>query len=303
MISSSTFNNLSYNHYPVDDKINFHLFQAENENIDILLTPEQIKDILYREYDKKYIETRFFINFSPKSTQEETDSINYLNFSDTTPDLSIMPSFNDFMQINSDHSDTKNDSISSQEKPNLFTNTESDSILVKEGEGMLKRKRFQERRPRKENQDNIRKKIKRGFFNCALIKKLNEKLKGIGSRKYLRKFPQHFVSDVNQTRNKDILGMTLEEIFCKKELYLPENKEGLNNFLNNLKVIKSEEIEENDEFKKILNKTIKELYEEYINSDEFKVDEINRLKEKKMKDEYIERYISLARYLIAFFTQ
>ena len=289
MISSSTFNNLSYNHYPVDDKINFHLFQAENENIDI--------------------ETRFFINFSPKSTQEETDSINYLNFSDTntfissTTDPNIMPSFNDFMPINSDHSDTKNDSISSQEKPNLFTNTESDSILVKEGEGMLKRKRFQERRPRKENQDNIRKKIKRGFFNCALIKKLNEKLKGIGSRKYLRKFPQHFVSDVNQTRNKDILGMTLEEIFCKKELYLPENKEGLNNFLNNLKVIKSEEVEENEEFRKILNKTIKELYEEYINSDEFKVDEINRLKEKKMKDEYIERYISLARYLIAFFTQ
>ena len=97
--------------------------------------------------------------------------------SNTTP--SPAPSFNDFMQINSDHSDTKNDSISSQEKPNLFTNTESDSILVKEGEGMLKRKRFQERRPRKENQDNIRKKIKRGFFNCALIKKLNEKLKGI----------------------------------------------------------------------------------------------------------------------------
>jgi len=214
-----------------------------------------------------------------------------------------MPSFNDFMHIDPDHSDTKNDSISSQEKPNLFTNTESDSILVKEGEGMLKRKRFQERRPRKENQDNIRKKIKRGFFNCALIKKLNEKLKGIGSRKYLRKFPQHFVSDVNQTRNKDILGMTLEEIFCKKELYLPENEEGLNNFLNNLKVIKSEEVEENEEFRKILNKTIKELYEEYINSDEFKVDEINRLKEKKMKDEYIERYISLARYLIAFFTQ
>ena len=66
---------------------------------------------------------------------------------------------------------------------------------------MLKRKRFMERRPRKENQDNIRKKIKRGFFNSALIKKLNEKLKSIGSRKYFRKFPQHFVSDVNQKRN------------------------------------------------------------------------------------------------------
>ena len=255
------------------------------------------------------IETRFNLNFSPNSTQEEKDSLISSNFSHTNTFISSildpnpMPSIEEFILKNSDSSETRNDSISPQEKPNLFTNTESYSILIKEGEGMLKRKRFMERRPRKENQDNIRKKIKRGFFNCALIKKLNEKLKSIGSRKYFRKFPQHFVSDVNQLRNKEIFGMTLGEIFCKKELYLPENKEGLNNYLNNLKVIKSEEVEENEVFNKILNKTIRELYEEYLNSEEFKVEEINRLKEKKMKDEYIERYISLARYLIAFFTQ
>ena len=274
-MSLSNFNTLSLDHFSVDEKINFDLSLSEKENIDI--------------------ETRFNLNFSPNSSQEEKDSLISSNFSDTNTFISSildpnpMPSIEEF--------------IFSQEKPNLFTNTESYSILVKEGEGMLKRKRFMERRPRKENQDNIRKKIKRGFFNCALIKKLNEKLKSIGSRKYFRKFPQHFVSDVNQLRNKVIFGMTLGEIFCKKELYLPENKEGLNNYLNNLKVIKSEEVEENEVFNKILNKTIRELYEEYLNSEEFKVEEINRLKEKKMKDEYIERYISLARYLVAFFTQ
>ena len=288
-MSLSNFNTLSLDHFSVDEKINFDLSLSEKENIDI--------------------ETRFNLNFSPNSTQEEKDSLISSNFSDTNTFISSildpnpMPSIEEFIPKNSDSSETRNDSISSQEKPNLFTNTESYSILVKEGEGMLKRKRFMERRPRKENQDNIRKKIKRGFFNCALIKKLNEKLKSIGSRKYFRKFPQHFVSDVNKLRNKEIFGMTLGEIFCKKELYLPENKEGLNNYLNNLKVIKSEEVEENEVFNKILNKTIRELYEEYLNSEEFKVEEINRLKEKKMKDEYIERYISLARYLIAFFTQ
>ena len=289
MISLSNFNTFSIDHFSVDEKINFDPSLSEKENIDI--------------------EIRFNLNFSPNSTQEEKDSLISSNFSDTNTFISSildpnpMPSIEEFILKNSDSSETRNDSISSQEKPNLFTNTESYSILVKEGEGMLKRKRFMERRPRKENQDNIRKKIKRGFFNCALIKKLNEKLKSIGSRKYFRKFPQHFVSDVNQLRNKVIFGMTLGEIFCKKELYLPENKEGLNNYLNNLKVIKSEEVEENEVFNKILNKTIRELYEEYLNSEEFKVEEINRLKEKKMKDEYIERYISLARYLIAFFTQ
>ena len=50
-----------------------------------------------------------------------------------------------------------------------------------------------------------------------------------------------------------------------------------------------------------MNKPIRELYEEYINSDEFKIIEINRLKEKKMEDEYIEKYIIIARYLISFF--
>ena len=33
----------------------------------------------------------------------------------------------------------------------------------------------------------------------------------------------------------------------------------------------------------IMNKTIRELYEEYINSDEFKINEINRLKNNKIK--------------------
>ena len=288
MISQTTFNNLFSNNLSVEEKMNFDLSQSESDIIDI--------------------ETRFNLNFSPKSTQEEKDFPNFQNSSDIDTISSIidqnpMPSMSEIIPINSDFSETRNDSIFSQEKSNLFTNIDGQSILVKEGEGFLKRKRFQKRRPRKENQDNIRKKIKRGFFNSGLIKKLNEKLKKIGSRKYLRKFPQHFVSDVNQKRNKEILEMTLGEVFCKKELYLPENEEGLNNYLYNLKVIKSEEVEENDEFKKILNKTIRELYEEYINSEEFKVEEINRLKEKKMKDEYIERYISLARYLITFFTQ
>ena len=190
------------------------------------------------------------------------------------------------------------------QKDSLFNKTDNNNfVLEKEGENFLGRKRFSNRRKRKDNKDNIRKKIKRGFFNNGLIKKLNEKLKSIGSKKYLRKFPQHFVSDVNQKRNKKLFNMTLREIFENKELYINEDKEGFRNYLNNLKVIQNEEIKENEELKIIFNKTINELYEEYINSDEFNIIEINRLKEKKMQDDYIKRYINLARYLILFFTQ
>ena len=38
----------------------------------------------------------------------------------------------------------------------------------------------------------MRKKIKRGFLNKALIKNINENLKNIESKLYLEKFPQQF---------------------------------------------------------------------------------------------------------------
>jgi len=249
-----------------------------------------------------------YMNLSSKSSEEE-DDFNFFNYADSSTFISSildhnpMPSLEDIFPIHSIESESKKDSVIIIEKVNLFSNIEKNSVLVKDREDMLKRKRFKDRRPRKENQDNIRKKIKRGFFNNGLIKKLNEKLKNIGSNKYLRKFPQHFVSDVNQKRNKELFNLTLKEIFVNKELYLNEDKEGLRNYSQNLKVVQSEEISENKELKIIFNKTIYELYEEYINSDEFNILEINRLKEKKMQDDYIKRYINLARCLILFFTQ
>ena len=123
----------------------------------------------------------------------------------------------------------------------------------------------------------------------------------LGSKNCFKKFPKNFVGDVSRKSNNEIFKLTLREIFEKKELFSKDDKYGLYYF-QNLKIVQCEEIKENKEFKKILNKTIAELYEEYINSNEFNI-EINRLKEKKMQDDYINRYINLARHLILFFTQ
>ena len=78
--------------------------------------------------------------------------------------------------------------------------------------------------------------------------------------------------------------MTLQEVFENEELYFLKDKLALNNYLHNMKILQDEEIKENEEFKIILNENISELYEEYINSDEFKISEINRLKKYKMQD-------------------
>ena len=146
-------------------------------------------------------------------------------------------------------------------KDSLFTNGENNSVLlIKEetGEIFLKRKRFPYRRPRKDNQDNIRKKIKLGFFNIALIKMLNDKLRSIGNNKYFSKFPQSFISDVNKKRNKEIFEKSLRDIFVEKELYKCEDKKGASNYFQNLNIVQNEK---NVGYKKILDKKIKDLYE------------------------------------------
>ena len=198
---------------------------------------------------------------------------------------------------------TRNLSFASFKNSNLFTNTEKNSSLLQNYERNLLKKRFRDKRPRRENQDNIRRKIKRGFFNNALVKKLNDKLRSNGIIKYFEKFPRHFVNDVNKKKNKQILIMTLQEIFEKKELYSFKDKVTLDNYLHNKNLFKNEEIKENEELNMIMNKTIRELYEEYINSDEFKINEINRLRKNKMQEDYIIKYVSLAKNLIEFFSK
>ena len=188
-------------------------------------------------------------------------------------------------------------------KNSLFTKTKVNNNLVEEEKEtrFINRKRTTTRRKRMENKDNIRKKIKRGFLNYTLIKKLNEKLRKIRSKTYFEKFPQFFASDVDQKRNKKILNMILREIFSSKELYVNENQKGFDNFKHNLKIIQSEEINNSNIFKNILNKTFMQLYDEYLNSNEFNINEINRLKNNNMDDAYIRRYKEIAKDLMKFF--
>ena len=184
-------------------------------------------------------------------------------------------------------------------KVGLFTKLETDLSKEKE-DTFMKRKRYGEKRSRKENQDNIRKKIKRGFLNNALIPKINMIIKKHGGKIFFEIFKQHFVSDVTRKRNMELINMTLEEIFRKKELY---HETDINFYYHNLKLVNSKEIQENKELKNILNLKLIKIFQEYINSKEFNIDEINRLKSKNMKDSYIKRYIYLAQNFIQFLTE
>ena len=228
--------------------------------------------------------TTFTKNYPIKKSQKETDSSS---------------SENNTFPCNEEKNESNKIKIFDviyREQISLFTNIEKDLIVNEQN--YIKRKRNNKRRRRRDNQDNMRKKIKRGFLNNSLIPKINLLLKSSGNILYFEKFPQNFVSNISRKINNKLINMTLKEIFERKELY--EDKD-INNYNHNLTVIKSEEIQECDELNIILNKKYCELFEEYINSKEFQIDEINRLKNKDMNDEYIEKYLFLAKHFTDFF--
>ena len=181
-------------------------------------------------------------------------------------------------------------------KFDMFNNKENASLS---NENILrKNKVFPTIKRRRENQDNIRKKLKTAFFNKFLYKKINQILKNKQSKLYFTKFPISFVNDIRKNNNKNIINKTLLEIMLNKELY---NEKDLNNYHCNLKVLENKETKEIQELKEILNKKFCELFDEYINSKEFNIDEIKRLKNNNMDNIYIERYIYQSKHFIEYF--
>ena len=194
---------------------------------------------------------KYFIN---QAQSEESSSLNdYPPFStyDVNQSIDLSETSFDTQAIKDLTGQTKEEENSKMifnviypEKIPLFTSIESDSIDIslESEKSILKRKRFNIRRRRRDNSDNIRKKIKGGFLNRTLIKKINNIVKDNGSRFYFVKFPQKFISNISKIANKKLLNMTLLEIFVTKEIY-PSDE--LNNYFHNLQVIKEKEISEN----------------------------------------------------------
>ena len=215
---------------------------------------------------------------------------------------------NKFIPINFDNSlnfiINSNNVIVPSKPIKLFTVTkESSSILAPKKEFiLLNKKRIREGRKRKNDKDDIYSKIKTIFFNTYLINLLNVELINDINRNKFVKFPQCFVKDPTNKRNKIILDMTLLEIIKKCEiLFKSEKEEDSSDHKKNLDLLESKEIEENEGVQKILNKTFIQLYSDYLNSDEFKHNIINRIKEKN-GEEYAKKFEILSKNLIKFFS-
>ena len=183
---------------------------------------------------------------------------------------------------------------------NLFKKADED--LLKEylqGVDFSKRKRSPERLPDYKQKYYIRVNIFRTFMNRYLITALNKKLKKAGFITLFRKFPQNMVKKVAKGKNKILINMRLNKIFMAKDFYVDKDRK---NFNHNLDTINKIEKDRNPELNIFLNRKLSLIFGEYLNSEEFGIDEINRLKKsKKIKDEYyIKKYIYVANDFIEF---
>jgi len=211
-------------------------------------------------------------------------------------------SYQDKILINISWKNNKNlFNVTKFEQKSELTNIENklSDLSANDEITFLKRHRNKSKRRRRDNKDDIQKKIKTGFFNRYLYIKINNILIKNKSKIKFPKFPQKFCSSISREANIKLLNSTLIEIFGAKEHY---SEKELINFEHNKEILKNIEIKENEELQEILNKTYRELFEEYINSKEFNIDEINRLKNKNMENTYIKYYKYLAKNLIKFFS-
>ncbi len=276
---------------------------------------DNIKDILginspFEEEDQKEI-PEHEINFIHEERHEQfffegKDNSIISNHIDSIKSFNEIE--NKFIPINFDNSlnfiINSNNVIVPSKPIKLFTVTkESSSILAPKKEFiLLNKKRKREGRKRKNDKDNIRSNIKIIFFNTYLINSLNaELIKDVNKKKFV-KFPHGFVKDPAKIRNKIILDMTLLEIIKKCVILFKSEKEKFSsNHKKNLALLERKEIKENEGVQKILNKTFVQLYSEYLNSDEFKQNIINRIREKN-GEEYAKKFEILSKNLIKFFS-
>ena len=165
---------------------------------------------------------------------------------------------------------------------------------------------WKDKKTRKEMPDEIRKKIKSRFFK-DLKKSINKFFIVSDIEKKLEFLPQEFISNISKPENKSMLNKTLEQIILENLDDNSKNENNQNKNKNNLELLdflKEKGNKNNYKIKKIyniFNTQIKELFHEYLKSNEFE-DSLKRLKEEGNYSEYIKDYIIKAEEFVNYFS-
>ena len=165
-------------------------------------------------------------------------------------------------------------------------------------------KKRRQKKKRKYKSDDIRKKIK-SRFHKTIKNAVNVMLKKGGSKKFFDFLPQNFIGNVSKKVNSESFEMTFNDLLTYD---FQGNK---NKNVDNKKIMKNKEVveylEQNPEISKnsgydlIKNKKYKDLLKVYFLSAEFE-NSIDRLKQEKEENDYIQEYIYRAKNYIEFYS-
>ena len=159
---------------------------------------------------------------------------------------------------------------------------------------------------RKEAPDEIRKKIKSRFFK-SLKMMINQEFIEKKINKKMEYLPQNFISNITKGENKLMLDKTLKEIIIYSIADISDTdkkKEKYEKNIDLLKYLDEEKAKNNKNINKIYNifqTKIKDLFNEYLKSEEFE-QSIIQLKKEGNYFEYIKAYINVADNFINFFS-
>ena len=195
----------------------------------------------------------------------------------------------------------KNTAFDPNSKPSNNNKSKSECKIFKTSQGKSPKEEKSEQRP-----DNIRKRIKVNFSNCYLKKKMNDQLQDPESKKQNLKFTkwsQFFVTNYYKEHNRIFLNQTLrdyilDDSFKKGKKPIPLD---FANYENNYKILTYLENKNsnNSELNITLHMKIKDLFNEYLQSNVYK-NYVEDLKNEK-DDIYIDIYERVANDFIIYY--
>ena len=250
---------------------------------------------LILESDKKSFKKEYSISYENKEIKDQLNEIFPLNNILSSENIDINNIKNNKPMYSDLYIDIK---ISGDKKNKDIYNLEISKLT--EEKIFSSKKRVKEKsadndsESKFQREDNCRRMIGRSFFNKFLKSKIESMERECRCILFFYNFPRKFIFEAVKKGNKNFLEYTLEELIEKEELYKDKDSEisyGVNlNVIRELKSEKNRDIMEKYGYDKILKMNYRDLFEEYLKSNEFK-QKIYKLKTKeKLKADKFEYY-------------
>ena len=255
--------------------------------------------------DEKKNEANNFSNETDKQNKFRVYSLNDFNIFHPGGNVEY------FMKIKEELNEEINNQLIEDNKSNKFK-------ILKEKK-KKQRKKVKEKKKRREKPDDIRKKIKSRFLKTTK-NRMNQMLKSAKSKEFFDFLPQCFICNISKQANKSIINMKFKDLMSQK-FFKDSNEEkdfikdifqqkktnpDKKKYDNNMKTLKyldkNNEICRKSNFNVIGNMTVKELFKEYLKSEEFEK-EVEKLKDEQNDDKYIKDYILKAYGFIRYFSK